>query len=380
MSRLYRALMKPALPPSESTKVVPLTCHGHSRPVTHLDFSAVVDDDQYYLISACKDNYPMLRDGITGDWIGTFVGHKGAVWQARLSSDAGLAVTGSADFTAKVWDTYTGETLNTLQHSHIVRAVAFPSQPRPTTLATGGAEKKLRVYDISRSAPAPTPATPNGSTTNGNSNHPTNDGSEPDAPSYEIGPGIHGGTIKSIVWGADPNILVTAADDKKIRWWDLRSRSVLGEFEVDGSVGSCEMNAVSSYALLENGNTEMTDNNNHIKNNSSGGILTVAAGKNVYFFDGMATRQLLKTIKTPYEVASAALHPERKQFVTGGAGDTWVRLYDYEDGKELELGKGHHGPIWSTSFSPDGKLYATGSEDGTIKLWKFCNVPYGLWR
>lgn len=53
---------------TEPTKAVPLTCHGHSRPITHLSFSSVLEDDQYYLISACKDNNPMLRDGVTGDW------------------------------------------------------------------------------------------------------------------------------------------------------------------------------------------------------------------------------------------------------------------------------------------------------------------------
>jgi serine-threonine kinase receptor-associated protein len=68
----------------ETPKVVPLTCHGHSRPVTHLNYSAVVEEDQFYLISASKgtmafdiysshaevniDNNPMLRDGVTGDW------------------------------------------------------------------------------------------------------------------------------------------------------------------------------------------------------------------------------------------------------------------------------------------------------------------------
>jgi serine-threonine kinase receptor-associated protein len=35
---------------------VPLTCHGHSRPVTHISFSEFVSgqQDEYYLISACK--------------------------------------------------------------------------------------------------------------------------------------------------------------------------------------------------------------------------------------------------------------------------------------------------------------------------------------
>ncbi|KAL3422679.1 Serine-threonine kinase receptor-associated protein [Phlyctema vagabunda] len=295
----------------------------------------------------------MLRDGVTGDWIGTFFGHKGAVYQARLSPDAATAATASADFTARVWDTHSGETLYTLQHNHIVRAVAFPPENNQL-LATGGNEKKLRIFDLSSAAPAV-----NG--TNGS----TEPAPIPAEQGFEVGSGVHQGTIKAIVWTKDPNILVTAADDKKIRWWDLRTRSVIQEQVVQGDIGSCEFtNTISSPTDIGDGMP----------------VLTIAAGKTVYFYGGLDSQTLLKSVTLPYEVASVALNPTQRKFVTGGVKDTWAKVYDYETEQELDVHKGHHGPIWSVSFSPDGKLYATGSEDGTIKMWKNCQGPYGLWR
>lgn len=326
---------------------VPLTCHGHSRPVTHISFSGVVAKE-YYMISACKDGNPMLRDGQTGDWIGTFFGHKGAVWQARLSSDASAAATASADFTARVWDTHTGETGYIIQHHHIVRAVAFPPN-NVHLIATGGFEKKLRIFDIhSLNKPKGECIT------------------VPAEKGYEIGAGVFQGAIKSIIWTHDPNILVTSSDDKIIRWWDLQKQEVVQELPVTGDIGTCE------FSMIWPGATEK---------DIGGGIpvLSIAAGKKIYFYGGYDARTFLKEFEMDYDVASVALHPGHKKFVTGGVKDTWAKVYDYKTGTQMEVHKGHHGPIWSVAFSPDGNLYATGSEDGTIKMWKNCDGPFGLW-
>lgn len=252
--------------------------------------------------------------------IGTFFKHKGAVYQARLSHDASTAATASADFTAyvktlhsrfyqlthnsRVWDTHSGEEVCNLQHEHIVRAVAFPPNSS-NLLLTGGMEKKLRLFDLD-------------SVRNNFSS--TNDGVSAASQGFEIGPGVHKGTIKSIVWTHDPNILVTVADDKMIRWWDLQTREVVQEQLVQGEIGSCEFSNVKSEP-----------------NDIGGGypVLTIAAGRSVYFYGGLNARTHLKTITLNFDVASAALHPSQRKIVVGGMKDTWAKVYDYDSEKEL---------------------------------------------
>jgi len=137
---------------------------------------------------------------------------------------------------------------------------------------------------------------------------------------HDIGAGVHQGTIKSIVWTADPNVLITAADDKKIRWWDLRTRSVVEEQDVQGEIGSCEFTNVKPEP-----------------NDIGGGlpVLTIAAGKTVYFYGGPYATTLLKKIELGYDVASVALHPSQRKFVTGGVKDTWAKVYDYDTAEEI---------------------------------------------
>jgi serine-threonine kinase receptor-associated protein len=196
-----------------------------------------------------------------------------------------------------------------LTHDHIVRAVAFPIQVNPQCVATGAQDRKLKVFDLTRGGSAASPDQVNGSS--------------PIVPSttsegHEFGTGEHGGSIKSIVWNVDYNILTTACDDKTLRWWDLRTQGVIASAKTEGDITSCELSTNTAE-------------------DSFPGVLSVAAGKSCLFFDAGRPGELIKQVKFDHEVASVAINPKNGRFVTGGGKDTWVRLWDFDSEKELGM-------------------------------------------
>jgi len=166
------------------------------------------------------------------------------------------------------------------------------------------------------------------------------------------------GTVRSLVWDDSQGgaVGVSAGEDGSVRWWDLRTLSQVAQLDLDDPVTSME---------LAHG----------------GGTLSVTAGKKVHFLDILRQHPPV-TIPLAHPPTSASLHPFlRDRFVVGSANDPWVRVYDLDTGSEREVYKGHHGPVLCASYSPDGEVYASGSEDGTIRLWQTNpGKSYGLWQ
>ncbi|KAI9433988.1 WD40 repeat-like protein [Lactarius indigo] len=307
-------------------KAVPLVAPGHTRPVTHLSFSPLLDDNRYLLISGCKDGNPMLREW-TGDWIGTFVGHKGAVWSTKLSWDSSRAASGSADFTAKIWDTYSGNSLHSFPHNHIVRSVAVT--PSASLLLTGGQEKKVRIFDLGR----------------------------PDAEPDILGGGLsHDGTIKSVVW-FDENTGVSAAEDGFIKWWDRRSLQPTRKLSFNHPITSMELICAPIHSL---------------------GLPYAPSSASVHpiwqdrFVTGSTSDEWVRV---------HGIDGEERELLKGHHGP--VHCVEYSpDGEVYASGSGacDHCCL-DTQFISHVSPFFELPEDGTIRLWQTTpGKAYGLWQ
>ena len=67
-------------------------------------------------------------------------------------------------------------------------------------------------------------------------------------------------------------------------------------------------------------------------------------------------------------VNSVSFSPDGKLLVTG-SNDNSLRLWDVASGKALKTFEGHQGRVNSVAFSPDGKQLASGSGDNSLRLW-----------
>jgi WD40 repeat protein len=54
--------------------------------------------------------------------------------------------------------------------------------------------------------------------------------------------------------------------------------------------------------------------------------------------------------------------------------DRTVRLWNPGVDQEEATLTGHRDRVWALAFSPDGNLLATGSPDGTVRLWRAASL------
>lgn len=334
------------MPPS--LKQSPLSCPGHTRPVVDIHFSDETDCGSLF-VTVSKDGRAILRRGDTGDWIGTFLGHQGAVWSCNLDAHGTKAATGAADFTAKIWDTSSGQELLSITEDHIVRCLDLSKTDSGAHLLTANNMKKISVYDLA----------------------------VPISPITILN--AHDQFIRRALWCNGDRHSITISEDANIRLWDFADR-----FRRPVS----SIPAWSSHLSKPILDLQFLHPNESKASNEVLVALVYGSYIQLSIYDWRRPGAPVsgdpsdspQTFSLPCNLSSVSLHPAEDQLICGGE-DHYIYRLDRTTGEILETCKGHFGPVHCVRYAPEGRLFASGSEDGTVRLWQNqVGEVFGLWQ
>ncbi|KJA14480.1 hypothetical protein HYPSUDRAFT_220456 [Hypholoma sublateritium FD-334 SS-4] len=330
-----------------NTKMRPILLQGHERSLTQIKFNA----DGDLLFTCSKDAVINVWYSHNGERLGTYEGNNGSVWTVDVDPQSKYMVSGAADNTLRLWEVATGKCLFTWEFPTAVKRVAFNEAGTQVVCITEqrmGHQCAIRVFNI-------------------NLDEPTKQSKEP---LYMFNP--IGSKATVCAFTLTPNVIITGHESGKVALFNVKS----GE-EVDSNerahgdvVTDLQMSKDWTYCITS----------------SKDKAARIHDTKNL---------MVIKTFNTETPLNSAALAPNRPFVLLGGGQEAmnvtttsarqgkfetrfWHKVFEEEVGRV----KGHFGPINTIAVHPAGTSYASGGEDGFVRVHHFDDSyfkakPYG---
>jgi len=311
---------------------------AHTRPLTMVKYNREGD----LLLSTGKDHTPSIWYADNGERIGTYDGHCGTVWCVDINFDSTKLLTGSADNCCKLWEVKTGECLHTWKHTAPVRDVRFALGDKKFLTVLDnimGNTATIFVWELEL---------------NNLANH-------PDCPVTTIQG--HASKINRCLWGPLNDLLYSGSDDTTIRTWNPETGKQVQI--VEGVHGKKVTDMQFSWDMTL--------------------LVTACLDQQVRLFDAK-TLQLLKAYDSERPLNSACISPlpNCPYLICGGGQDAMSVtttsakqgkfesiIFDHVYDDELGCITGHFGPINSLAMSPTGRSYASGGEEGYVRINHF---------
>lgn len=248
-----------------------------------------------------------------GALTGILKAHTGAVEALAIAPTGRWMVSGSRDWTLRLWDLETNSVVRTFEgHQGTIHAVAF--SPDGQTILSGSEDRTLRLWDV--------------------------------ATGNMLGL-FRGHTlgVRGVVTTGDGKLAYSASEDGTVREWNLATRQMRTLFKGRShQLGPLAVTAGARHLIFGAGDWTIR-------------VMELAG-------DG-PTRTL-----EGHEgvVRSLALAADGSALISGG-DDAVVRIWRLDIGKTLLELRGHSGAVEAVAFAAGGTRAISGSQDRTLCVW-----------
>eukprot|EP01123_Difflugia_compressa_P002060 TRINITY_DN12782_c0_g1_i1.p1 TRINITY_DN12782_c0_g1~~TRINITY_DN12782_c0_g1_i1.p1 ORF type:complete len:350 (-),score=52.08 TRINITY_DN12782_c0_g1_i1:34-1083(-) len=315
----------------------------HDKPLTDIKYNH--DGDMLFTAAKVKDSSIHAWWADNGERIGTYDGHNGAIFSIDVDRTSTRLISGAADTSVRMWDVQTGKEYHIYTHNTTVRCVSFSQGDRlflTVTDASRGYAPEIMAHKV---------AEDNREQVNSKKSVVLIEDK-----SIEQNKTV----INKAIWGYHNEQIISANSDGTVRIYSTEASRHLNTLHVHkGSVMSLQYDKYRSMFVTasKDGSAKIIDTR---------------------------TFEVVKEFDTGRPLNAASLSPLMDHLIVGGgeqadavtqsnanASHFKMRFYHTIFGDELGSIMGHFGPVNCLTFSPDGRSFASGSEDGSVRLHYF---------
>lgn len=314
----------------------PLALHGHSRALTRVRFNKEGD----LIFSSAKDSCPVVWHSTTGQRIGNYDAKIGVIWDLDVDFATTLVAAGGSE-RLFVWDAETGRPVHEIDTQNSARCCAFSYSGQQILFTTDSTMKlmpKICVVDL---------------------RDPNQLRAPNDAGYYHEESALE--KPSAVIWGPLDNTFITGNEKGVIKSWDIRKPGEIKHTSEHHTSAITDLQCYTDCTMFISSSKDCT----------------------AKLFD-IENLEQIKTYQSDRPVNSASISPLRDHIVLGGgqeamevtttaqqSGKFEAQFYHMIYEEEFARVKGHFGPINTIAFHPDGRGYASGSEDGYVRVHRF---------